>query len=45
MKETFTYDLLNRLTEVRLGSVQTGTSAYDGYGRIAAETLSGVFPL
>ena len=41
MKETFTYDLQNRLTEVRLGSVQTGTSAYDGYGRMTAKTAAG----
>ena len=41
LQETFTYDLQNRLTEVRLGTVQTGTSAYDGYGRMTAKTADG----
>ena len=29
---------MNRLTGVRLGTVQTGTSAYDGYGRMTTKT-------
>ena len=38
LQETFTYDNQNRLTGVWLGSVQTGTSAYDGYGRMTTKT-------
>ena len=41
LQETFTYDNQNRLTGVRLGTVQTGTSAYDGYGRMTAKTADG----
>ena len=32
---------MNRLTGVRLGTVQIGTSAYDGYGRMTAKTADG----
>ena len=41
MEETFTYDDMNRLTGVWLGSVQKGTSAYDCYGRMTAKTADG----
>lgn len=39
--ETFYYDSQDRLTEVWKGSVLTGTSAYDGYGRMTSKTADG----
>ncbi len=41
LEETFRYDDQNRLTEVRLGTVCTGASAYDSYGRMTAKTAGG----
>ena len=41
LEETFTYDSQNRLTGVWLGASQTGSSAYDGYGRMTAKTAGG----
>ncbi len=41
LEETFRYDDQNRLTEVMLGTVCTGASAYDSYGRMTAKTAGG----
>lgn len=41
MMDAFTYDNQNRLTEVWLDTTQTGSSAYDGYGRMTAKTANG----
>ena len=41
MEETFAYDDIDRLTEVCLGTMPTGTMAYDAYGRMTAKTADG----
>ena len=41
LEETFFYDPQNRLTEVWIGASQTGSSAYDGYGRMTSKTAGG----
>ena len=41
LTETFSYDSENRLTGVRLGTTQTGVTAYDGYGRMTSKTAGG----
>ena len=41
MEESFFYDTYNRLTEIGLGGVCTGTTAYDAYGRITSKTANG----
>ena len=41
MEETFEYDYHDRLTDVWLGGVRTGTSAYDAYGRMRSKTSGG----
>ena len=41
LEETFHYDPQNRLTEVWIGASQTGSSAYDGYGRMTSKTAGG----
>lgn len=38
LTEGFTYDHLNRLTEIRLGLTQTGSMKYDEYGRMIEKT-------
>ncbi len=41
LEETFGYDSQDRLTGVWLNLTQTGTSAYDSYGRMTAKTANG----
>ncbi len=41
LEETFRYDDQNRLTDVQLGAVCTGASAYDSYGRMKSKTADG----
>lgn len=41
MEETFFYDNLDRLTDVRTGTTLTGHTAYDIYGRMTAKTADG----
>ena len=41
LEETFGYDSQNRLTGVWLNLTQTGSSAYDSYGRMTAKTADG----
>ena len=41
LEETFGYDSQDRLTGVWLNLTQTGTSAYDSYGRMTAKTTNG----
>ena len=41
LEETFDYDNQNRLTGIWLGTTQTGSSAYDGYGRMTAKNSDG----
>jgi RHS repeat-associated protein len=41
LEETFGYDSQNRLTGVWLNLTQTGSSAYDSYGRMTAKTANG----
>ena len=41
MEETFTYDDMDRLTGVCLGTAPTGAMAYDGYGRMTSKTAGG----
>lgn len=41
LEEIFQYDSQNRLTEVRLGTTQTGASAYDSYGRMTSKSAGG----
>ena len=41
MEESFTYDDMNRLTGVRLGTTPMGAMVYDDYGRMTAKTADG----
>ena len=41
MEETFTYDDMDRMTGVRLGTTPTGAMVYDGYGRMTSKTAGG----
>ena len=41
MEETFTYDDMDRLTGVSLGTAPSGAMAYDGYGRMTSKTAGG----
>ena len=41
LTERFQYDSQNRLTEVWLGTTQTGASAYDSYGRMTSKSAGG----
>ena len=41
MEETFTYDDMDRLTGVRLGTTPTGAMAYDTYGRMTSKSAGG----
>ena len=38
MEETFEYDRLNRLTEIRQGMMRSGAMTYDAYGRMTSKT-------
>ena len=41
LEETFTYDHLNRLTDIRLNGVPTGHMAYDALGRMTDKRTDG----
>ena len=41
LNESFTYDNLNRLTDIELNGVQTGMMTYDNYGRMTSKTMDG----
>ena len=41
LNESFTYDNLNRLTDIELNGVQTGLMTYDDYGRMTSKTMDG----
>ena len=42
LEERFTYDHLNRLTEIWLGNNRTGWMDYDAYGRMAGKTIDNI---